>query len=373
MADDADKVNFWKGKAGHGAPRTNMPFRNALIRAGFAGFRASGLHRLARAATRGRGVVLTFHRVLHARSPARRYAPNRNLEITPEFLDLALQVVRGEGFNLVSLDEARRRIVDPRSEPFAAVTFDDGYRDTFEVALPVLERRSAPFAVYCATGFIERTARLWWLELEEAIRRLETVELSVGSRRLRLAARTPEEKSAAFDSIYWLLRERSEAELLETIGELARRAVVEGGRLGEELFMDWSELEALSRHQLATIGAHGVTHRRLAQWSAAEAQAEMAGSKAALEARLGIPVRHFAYPVGDATSAGRREFDLARELGFETAVTTRPGMLFDDHAGRLTELPRISVNGRWQSVDAMEILLTGAPLWLWNRGRRIAA
>ena len=99
----------------------------------------------------------------------------------------------------------------------------------------------------------------------------------------------------------------------------------------------------------------------------------MAGSKAALEARLGVKVRHFAYPVGDATSAGRREFELARAVGFETAVTTRPGMLFSEHAGRLTELPRVSVNGRWQDAGALEILLTGAPFWLWNRGRLIAA
>ena len=71
----------------------------------------------------------------------------------------------------------------------------------------------------------------------------------------------------------------------------------------------------------------------------------MADLKGALEARLGIEVRDFAYPVGDRTSAGPREFDLARELGFATAVTTRPGMLFPEHARRLTALPRVSVNG----------------------------
>jgi peptidoglycan/xylan/chitin deacetylase (PgdA/CDA1 family) len=350
-----------------------MPLRNTLISAGFAGFRASGLHRLAKTATRGRGVVLTFHRVVPARSAARRYAPNRNLEITPEFLDLALRIVGREGFELVSLDEARRRIADPRSEPFAVATFDDGYRDTLEVALPVMETHGAPFTVFCATGFIEGAARLWWLELEEAIRRLETIELSIAGRRLWLDACTPEEKTTAFDKIYWLLRQRPEAELLEAIADLARRAALESRRLADGLFMDWNGLAALSRHPLVTVGAHGVSHRRLAQWSASEARAEMAGSKAALEARLGIPVRHFAYPVGDATSAGPREFELAREIGFETAVTTRPGMLFDDHAERLTELPRISVNGRWQSAEALEILLTGAPFWLWNRGRRLAA
>ena len=345
-----------------------MTIRNAIIGAGFAALQASGLHRAARSAARGRGVILTFHRVRPER-PATGYAPNRALEITPQFLDLALDVVRREGFELVSLGEARRRLVEGEGAPFAALTFDDGYRDTLDEALPVLEQRRAPFTVYCATGFIERTARLWWLELEEAIRRLDTVDIGTA----RLAARTPAEKSAAFDRIYWLLRARSEPTLLETIGDLARRAGVDSETLSDGLFMDWSEVIQLSRHPLATIGAHSVTHRRLAHWSEGEARAEMAASKAMLEARLGIEVNTFAYPVGDPTSAGSREFYLARELGFATAVTTRPGMLFPEHAQRLTALPRVSVNGRWQRVDALEVLLSGAPFWLWNGGRRIAA
>ncbi len=147
---------------------------------------------------------------------------------------------------------------------------------------------------------VRTKTRLWWLELEEAIRRLETVDTGTA----RLAARTPAEKSAAFDRIYWLLRARPEVELLETVGELARRAGVDGQALSDGLFMDWSEVVALSRHPLATIGAHSVTHRRLAHWSLAEARAEMADSKGALEARLGIGVRDFAYPVGDKASAG---------------------------------------------------------------------
>jgi peptidoglycan/xylan/chitin deacetylase (PgdA/CDA1 family) len=350
-----------------------MTIKNALISAGFAGFRASGLHRLARAATRGRGVILTFHRVRARDRSAPRYAPNRQLEITPEFLDLALKVVKREGFELAPLDDVRRRIGDPKSAPFAVLTFDDGYRDTREVALPVLERHGAPFTVYCAIGFIEGDARLWWLELEEAIRRLETVDASIAGGRLLLDVRSPDAKTAAFDRIYWLLRGRSESELLDVVEGLARCAGVERDKLAEGLFMSWSDLKALSRHPLATIGAHGVSHRRLAHWSAAEARSEMAGSKAALESRLGIAVRHFAYPVGDSTSAGPREFELARAIGFETAVTTRPGMLFSACAERLTELPRASVNGRWQEAEALEVLLSGAPFWLWNRGRRVAA
>lgn len=345
-----------------------MTIRYALIAAGFAGFRMSRLHRLVRPATQGCGLILALHRVRRAAGMTWDYAPNAGLDVTPEFLGLALDVVTREGFEFVSLDEAQRRLAERDGRRFAALTFDDGYRDTLEVALPLLERQRAPFTVFCATGFIERSARLWWLELEEAIRRLDEVEVGPW----RIAARTPAEKSAAFASLYWRLRGRPEAEMLEATGDLARRARVDCGALGEGLFMDWSEIERLGRHPLATIGAHSVTHRRLAHWSVEEARAEMADSKAALENRLQMEVRHFAYPVGDRNSAGPREFALARELGFATAVTSRPGMLFFEHAERMTELPRVSVNGRWQNVEALEVLLSGAPFWLWNC-RRVAA
>ncbi|MGA7196931.1 MAG: polysaccharide deacetylase, partial [Roseiarcus sp.] len=106
-----------------------MTIKNAIISAGFAGFHASRLHRAASALARGRGLILTFHRVRPER-PATGYAPNGALEITPQFLELTLDVVRREGFELVSLGEARRRLVEAQGAPFAALTFDDGYRDT---------------------------------------------------------------------------------------------------------------------------------------------------------------------------------------------------------------------------------------------------
>jgi hypothetical protein len=63
---------------------------------------------------------------------------------------------------------------------------------------------------------------------------------------------------------------------------------------------------------------------------------------------------------------------MARELGFKSAVTTRPGMLFPDHMGHECALPRLSINGNWQSLDTIEILVSGAPFALWNLGRRVA-
>jgi peptidoglycan/xylan/chitin deacetylase (PgdA/CDA1 family) len=350
-----------------------MAIKDALISAGFAGFRLSGLHRLAGAAARGCGVILAFHRVRPWRPETPGFTPNRLLEITPEFLDETLGIVKAQGLEIVTLDEARRRLLARDRRPFAALTFDDGYLDTGAGALPILERHGAPFTVFCAIGFIERSARLWWLELEEAIRRFDEVAARVNGGEIRLPARTPAEKSAAYEKLYWTLRARPEAELLDAIGALASHAGVDSATLARSLFLDWDGVIALNRHPLATIGAHSVSHRRLALWPEETAREEMTRSRRMLEERLGTPVRHFAYPVGDRASAAKREFDLAEEVGFATAVTTRPGMLFLEHAGHLTALPRVSINGLWQSAAALDILLSGAPFLLWNRGRRVDA
>ena len=79
-----------------------------------------------------------------------------------------------------------------------------------------------------------------------------------------------------------------------------------------------------------------------------------------IDARLDQPVRHFAYPVGDASVAGRREFEMATAAGYDSAVTTRPGMIFTAHAQAPMALPRLSVNGCWQRLDVLDVLLSGA-------------
>jgi peptidoglycan/xylan/chitin deacetylase (PgdA/CDA1 family) len=347
-----------------------MDFKRAAIGLGFDAFRASGLHRLAGPALRGEGVLLALHHVRPWRFAAPSFQPNRLLEIAPGFLDELIGGVRRLGFDLVTIEEALRRLGEG-GRPFAALTFDDGYRDLAEHALPVLERREAPFVAYVTTGFADRTARLWWRELEESIRRLERVSIARQGLSIDLKTASLGQKAAAFNQIYWALRAGGEQRLLDVVSDLAAEARLDPVGLIADNCMDWNEIGALSRHPLATIGAHAVTHRMLAKWPLEVARDEMAQSRRAIEARIGMPVRHFAYPVGDPTSAGRREFELARELGFASAVTTRPGMLFSEHASHATALPRVSINGHWQDIRAIEVLLSGAPFALWNRGRRL--
>lgn len=349
-----------------------MPtWRERAIDVGMEFFRASRAHRLAEPFTRGRGAILMFHRVRPPSGDA--YAPNLGLEIAPRFLDALLAHVRGRGYDIVAIDEALARLRTPDSRPFVVLTFDDGYRDFADHALPVLERRRAPFTLYVTGGFADGSARLWWLELEEAIRRIERIDITVAGRQISCPSRTAGEKSAAFGAVYRAVRAGDETQLLDAVGALCAQAGLDAARLAAQTCLDWTALAPIARHELATIGAHSLTHPRLARLEADAARREMVDSRAAIARALAVEARHFCYPVGDAESAGPREFALAAELGFASAVTTRPGVLFADHCDHLHALPRLSVNGRHQSLDAFDVLLSGAPFALINRGRRIAA
>ena len=341
-----------------------------MIDTGLKVFRLTGLDRALRPATRGRGVILALHRVRPWKAVTPGYAPNASLEITPEFLDDTLRLMSRLGYEFVSLGEARRRL-EHDGPPFAALTFDDGYTDMRDHAAPVLESRGAPYTMFLATGFLDRTARLWWLELEEAVRRLDMVSVDLGGVTLRCESRTVEEKSAAYERVYWALRGRAEEDLWNAVAVLAAEAGLAPGELYGDNFLDWDGARALAAHPLAEVGAHSLTHRRLAHWPEAVVREEMARSRAELEAGIGKPARHFAFPVGDPTSAGPREFALARDLGFLTAVTTRPGVLYGAHTDHLHALPRMSVNGLFQDTRALESLVSGAPTALLNLGRRL--
>ena len=344
--------------------------KNQIIAAGFGAFRASGLHRLAARWTRGLGAILMFHRV-RPWTP-RDFAPNRLLEITPGFLESVVIRLRAQGFDIVSLDEALPRIETGEGKPFAVLTFDDGYRDTVEHALPVLERHGAPFTVYATTGYAEGTGRLWWEELEAALARLDMIDLPLADGgRLRLPAATARQKAQAFETIYWTLRPGPEEQLLDAAAQLARQAGVDAAALTWRACLDYEGLAALAAHPLCTIGAHSLTHAMLAKHDGATARREIALSRDILKKKLGCAIRHFAYPVGDPGSAGPRDFALCRELGFASAVTTRPGMIFPEHRDHLFALPRLSVNGLWQEAAFIDVLLSGAPFALWNRGRRL--
>jgi peptidoglycan/xylan/chitin deacetylase (PgdA/CDA1 family) len=315
--------------------------------------------------------------MLHHVRPCRdaAFQPNSHLEIRPDFLRAILAHLRASGIDIITMDEFSRRLSERDfSRRVACFSFDDGYRDNRDFALPVMREFDAPFTVYITTDFAQGMGNLWWTALETVIAKASHVEVTIDGVATRIDASTLSAKRAAFERLHgWLRALPARNDLAREIGALCARHDVDQAAICRELCLSWDELKPFANDPLVSIGAHSVTHCNLAQQRDEIASEEMTASRARIEDVLQRPVLHFAYPYGDKLAAGRREFALARKAGFKTAVTTRPGMIFPESAEHPTALPRVSLNGNFQDKRIVPVLTSGAATAMWNGFRRVDA
>jgi peptidoglycan/xylan/chitin deacetylase (PgdA/CDA1 family) len=350
-----------------------VALKQAIIRGGLESLYFSGAHLALRPFLGGVGAILTLH---HVRPPRPgRFQPNHLLEVTPAFLARVVRDLRRSGIELISLDEMHRRMTEGDfARRFVCLTFDDGYRDNLQWAYPILKEAGVPFAIYVPTSFPDRLGELWWLVLEAVISRNDRIGLVIDGQDRKFDCKSIAEKRALYDEIYWWLRSRpSEAEMRGILRNLAAYYHVDIAAFCEDLCMTWTEISQLAADPLVTIGAHTVNHPALAKLSKDAVRSEMDLSRSVIEAALSVRPAHLSYPYGDRGSAATREFEVAAELGFRTAVTTRPGVLFPEHSRRLMALPRISLNGDYQRLRYVRVLLSGSATAMWNGFRRVEA
>ena len=354
--------------------RAVIKVKPTMMKVAMAGLYHTRAHRLLAPFSEGAGVIFTLHHVRPEPGGPKAFAPNRILSVTPDFLDAVLDQVSKAGLDVITLDEAAERLANGNDKRFACFTFDDGYRDNAEYAFPLFKQRGMPFTLYVPTNYPEGNGALWWQALEDIVaRNPDAIELQRRGETWRLPTATDADKNRAFEQVYWWLRGLNEQLQRDAIRNLAGKYHFDLRAQCREQVMTWDELRSVAADPLSTIGAHTKNHYAVAKLSEQAAMEEMVGSAERIEQELGRRPVHFAYPYGDPGSAGPCDFQLARDAGFKTAVTTRKGMLFADHREHLTALPRVSLNGDYQSLTYTALYLSGAPFALWNRFRQINA
>lgn len=339
--------------------------RHAIFSGGFSAIAASRADIWLRPLAQGLGVILTFHRVRPQAADASVFRPNGFLEVTPAFLEATLDALARAGFDCVSLDEVPARLraaMSPgRKRPFAVITFDDGYRDNLEYAWPILKSRNVPWTVYIVPEFADGEGVLWWADLARAVARADTLTCRIGNDTVTMPTATAAQKTSAFALVARRLACAGHDDLRGFVHALAWQEGRDPGETSRRLCADWDDMARLARDPLVTIGAHSVSHPVMSRETPERVREELEGSRRIIAEHLGRPVRHFAYPHGGRGSAGPREYALAREAGFATAVTTRPGHLWPGHRAQCHALPRLSMNGLHQTEAALRAMLSGVP------------
>ncbi|MFA5516564.1 MAG: polysaccharide deacetylase family protein [Desulfuromonadales bacterium] len=265
-------------------------------------------------------VVLVYHRVVElAEDPEAIAVSPGNFRRQMEYLKRHFPVLR--------LEEDWDKI----AEPSVVVTFDDGYADNAQTALPVLEEVRAPATFFVSTGLIGADQVFWW-------HRLEALLLGEGEfpSRFELQDRrfdrawqttTREQRKILYASLAMLMRRLDPARQRDWLEQLEQWAGPGAAPTGLHRLMTREEVRVLAESPWATIGAHTVSHSALSALTAAQQREEIFTSKATLERIIGKEITTFSYPFGRQSEYNRTSLDLCREAGFTKAAANFPGQV----------------------------------------------
>lgn len=280
---------------------------------------------------RGRLSVLIFHRVVPQVDPL---FPG---EVDAGRFDAILEWL-SRAFNVVPLGDAVRGLAEGSLPSRAlAITFDDGYADNHDVALPILRRRGVTATFFVATGFLDG-GRMWNDTIIEAVRRFDGDALDLDALGLgRFDTASLSAKRAAIDALLTRLKHLPPTERASLTREVASRS---DAALPDDLMMTSQKVRAL-RDAGMTIGGHTCSHPILAAVDADAAYREIAAGKRHLEEILDEPVRLFAYPNGKPGKDYHAEHvEMVRACGYLGAVSTASGVA---HGGSdLLQIPRFT-------------------------------
>ena len=275
--------------------------------------------------------VVCYHRVVENFRQSARYSIPSML-ISTGMLERHIDWL-SRRYSLVSLDEIGAYLESPRHSQFkkppAAITFDDGYSDVYHHGLPLLKRKGIPSAVFTVTNLIGTSRpqifdRLYMVLHDLHLRgKLQTVigtvvSMGVGA---DTASRMSDLGQGPLQLMSILLNDLPYHRVEEIIGSLEANASYNSSVLEEITPLSWEMITAMIRDGV-TIGSHTKSHVLLSNESAATTQAELRGSKHALEARLQQRIHHIAYPDGRFDPTVIREVHKAGyRYGYGICVT----------------------------------------------------
>jgi peptidoglycan/xylan/chitin deacetylase (PgdA/CDA1 family) len=237
-------------------------------------------------------------------------------------------------FNPVTIDQVTAFAAEGKPLPrwSAAVTFDDGFADNHDVAMPILNKYGISATFYIMVNAVESGTPPWYVRLTYAFSKTAVPEWKHPENGRTFDLRKADTKQAGLSAAWDAGAARSGAaqeQLIQQIEEALQVAPIDA-RSG--LMMNWDQVRALKKAG-HTIGGHTLSHPNLAQVSETEARAEIKGCKDRLEEKLGAPVEHFSYPHPALNPHwSQQTFAITREAGFKSAVLTTPGAVVSgDH------------------------------------------
>ena len=199
---------------------------------------------------------------------------------------------------------------------YAHITFDDGYSDCFDLALPVLESEGVSATFFIPYNVIDDVQLGWWDLIAYLVNNTTKGAFTLYDR--TYPARSPEEKLQTIRAIQQVVKQSSRESSARTVKDLANACeiAIPEKEVRQKELMSWQQIAELATRGMS-IGSHALTHRILSQLPDDEQQYEIAQSKLYLEEKVGKPVLSISYPVGTAEAFNEKTQQFASDAGYK--------------------------------------------------------
>lgn len=290
-------------------------------------------------------VIFLYHRVYPEEERA------LVASISPEEFEKQMMYLK-KYFRFSSLEELVEIINEPdgkirQLENIAVVTFDDGYKDNYVYAYPILHKYKIPATIFLTYNYIGQEDLFWWDKLGYIIYHSKNKNVDIKN----IGSFSLDNEKKKLNCIYFLLRKlkkMSDDLRKEYINELENKCDVKiPSGLGRDMILSWDDINEMKCNGI-TFGAHTMSHANLQNIEMDTAKKEIIYSKIEIEKKLEREVKSFAYPYG-LKFYNREIIEVVKDSGFECAVSTDEKIINALRVCNVYNLPRISAGNSYRS------------------------
>ena len=295
--------------------------------------------------------ILLYHRVGH--DPI----DSQLLCIEPEKFEAHIKYIT-ENYRVIPLNKMlQEKDSGILNKSSVSITFDDGYLDNLEIALPILEKYNAHATIFITSGMVNKEYEFWWDGMEKIFLGDSPIPSSISLKLENVERQWPltskEQKTKAWEEMCSIVRNFPAQAIYDFLDNLYQWANVERKARTGNRIINTDQLKALDQSPYIEIGAHTVTHSRLSQLSEEEQRNEITRSKRALETILGHAIPIFSYPFGGVSDFDEISMKIVQSCGFSYGIANSQDYLSNSYNS--FNVPRFLVRN-WELEDFKEWL-----------------
>jgi len=261
--------------------------------------------------------ILVYHGISYDKDPL-------NMNIAPDIFESQIRYLK-KNYKIISLDKAIDIINNKNiDDNYCVITFDDGYKNNIDFALPILIKYSADATIFVTCDSVE-SGNFSWSLLNDAIYKSNKTDLDLSKYGIdSLSIVTDVDKLYAIRFLHNILKQLPDEKKKEIQDHIVYHEETCGSH--EREMLNWIEIVEMLETGLITIGGHTMSHPILSKVSSQIAFNEIVGCKNIIQSKIGIKVNHFAYPNGRTDDFTDETVRIIKDSGYASACTTAHGI-----------------------------------------------